>query len=174
MAPGQFAVLCPSTDLDGCSAFALRLQRAIDKLVMTYRGRRIRMQVTVGIAAGRGANEALTLSQLIGLAVQRVRAGVDAGGNRVISESGEIKPGELSRFARLPVSIDHVLMQMRSGATAEVQLRLPDVLLTLMPLLELIETEFRCGVPLEALRHVQRHGGSPREEGPVEGTTTKL
>lgn len=174
MAPGQFAVLCPSTDLDGCSAFALRLQRAIDKLVMTYRGRRIRMQVTVGIAAGVGSNEALTLSQLIGLAVERVRTGVTAGGNRVISESGEIKPEELSRFARLPVSVDHVLMQLRSGAQAEVRSRLPDALLTLMPLLELIESEFRCGVPLEALRYVQRHGVAPREEGPDEGTTTKL
>ncbi len=172
MAPGQFAVLCPSTDLDGCSAFALRLQRAIDKLVMTYRDTRISMSVTVGIAAGSGGSEATTLSHLIGLSVQRAQSGVNSGGGKVIAESGEITPGELSRFVRLPVSIDHVLMQIRSGATSEVLLRLPDVAATLMPLLDLIESEFRCGLPLDAMRQLRRR--PPGEEDPHEGITTKL
>ncbi|WP_228720679.1 response regulator [Nitrogeniibacter mangrovi] len=174
MAPGQFAVLCPGTNIDGCAAFALRLQRAIDKLVMTYRNRQIRMTVTVGIAAGSGSNEALTLSQLIGLAVQRVKTGLDAGGNRVISEVGEIDPRQLQRFARLPVSIDHALMQVRVGADKEVALRLPDVLATLMPLLELIEDELHCGLPLDALRHPQTSRQADGEDHPHEGTTTKL
>lgn len=174
MAPGQFAVLCPSTDQDGCSAFALRLRRAIDKLVMSYRDRRIRITVTVGIASGAGTKDTVTLSQLIGVAVQRVLAGVEAGGNQVISDSGEVKLEALSRFSRLPVSIDHVLMQLRSGARSEVQLRLPDVVATLMPLLEVMESEFRCGIPLETLRHLPRHHGAANEKRPDEGTTTKL
>jgi diguanylate cyclase (GGDEF)-like protein len=174
MAPGQFAVLCPSTNIDGCSAFALRLQRAIDKLVMTYRGKQIRMTVTVGIAANASSDEAMTLSHMIGLAVERVKAGLDAGGNRVISDSGEIDPAQLQRFVRLPVSIDHVLMQVRSGANSEVLGRIPDVINTLLPLFELIESEFHCGLPMHQLRqpHLLRqiHG----EEDPEEGTTTKL
>ncbi len=174
MAPGQFAVLCPSTNIDGCSAFALRLQRAIDKLVMTYRGKQIRMTVTVGIAAGAGSDEALTISELIGLAVERVKVGLDAGGNRVIAESGEIDPRQLQRFVRLPVSIDHILMQVRSGATTEVAARLPDVINTLLPLLELIEEEFHCGLPLRALRKPESLGQANNEVHPEEGTTTKL
>ncbi len=174
MAPGQFAVLCPSTNIDGCSAFALRLQRAIDKLVMTYRDRQIRMTVTVGIAAGSGSNEHLTLSELIGLAVDRVKSGLEAGGNRVISESGEIDPAQLQRFVRLPVSIDHVLMQVRAGAEHEVTSRIPDVLGTLMPLLELIEQELRCGLPLHELRNPRLPVQTQGEQDSHEGTATKL
>jgi len=174
MAPGQFAVLCPSTNIDGCSAFALRLQRAIDKLVMTYRDRQIRMTVTVGIAAGSGSNEHLTLSELIGLAVERVKVGIAAGGNRVISESGEIDPAQLQRFVRLPVSIDHVLMQVRAGAIHEVADRIPDVLGTLMPLLELIEQQIHCGLPLDALRNPRPPAQPQIQQESHEGTTTKL
>jgi len=174
MAPGQFAVLCPSTNIDGCSAFALRLQRAIDKLVMTYRGKQIRMTVTVGIAASANPDEAMTLSQMIGLAVEHVKVGLDAGGNRVISDSGEIDPAQLQRFVRLPVSIDHVLMQVRSGANGEVLGRLPDVINTLLPLLELIEAEFHCGLPMHQLRQPHLMRPTHREEDPEEGTTTKL
>lgn len=174
MAPGQFAVLCPSTNIDGCSAFALRLQRAIDKLVMTYRDRQIRITVTVGIAAGSGSNAKLTLSQLIGLAVQRVKTGLDAGGNQVISDSGQIDPTQLQRFVRLPVSIDHVLMQVRAGASQEAAARLPDVLNTLMPLLELIEQELHCGLPLDELRNPHFTVQAKGEEESHDGTTTKL
>jgi len=174
MAPGQFAVLCPSTNIDGCSAFALRLQRAIDKLVMTYRDRQIRMTVTVGIAAGSGSNERLTLSELIGVAVERVKVGLDAGGNRVIADSGEIDPTQLQRFVRLPVSIDHVLMQVRAGAVDEVANRIPDVLGTLMPLLELIEQHIHCGLPLDELRNPRMPVQPQAEQDSHEGTATKL
>ncbi|MDX9839321.1 MAG: response regulator, partial [Azoarcus sp.] len=51
LASSRFAVLSPSTDLMGCCAFALRLQRAMEKLVMTYRDERIRISVTIGASS---------------------------------------------------------------------------------------------------------------------------
>ena len=157
LADAQFAVLSPSTDLEGCYAFALRLQRTIEKLVMTYRESRIQMTITVGVA-GSHQDDIDTLSQLIGLAVQRASMGRDQGGARVMTRSGQVSVESLSRYARLPVSIDHLLMQIRAGAPADTLARSGDIVATLMPLFELIESRLGCGMPLEALRqHAESH-----------------
>ena len=157
LAEAQFAVLSPSTDLEGCYAFALRLQRTIEKLVMTYRESRIQMIITVGVA-GSHQDDADTLSQLIGLAVQRVTLGRGQGGARVMTRSGQVSVESLSRYARLPVSVDHLLMQIRAGAPAETLARSGDIIATLMPLFELLESRLGCGMPLDALRqHAETH-----------------
>jgi hypothetical protein len=47
--------------MNGAAGFALRLQNAIDHIVMTYREERIRIRLTVGIAtsdAGAGRRSA--------------------------------------------------------------------------------------------------------------------
>ena len=113
LAEAQFAVLSPSTDIDGCGAFALRLRRTIDKMVMTYREERIRITISVGLANS-GTDSIESLSRLIGLAMQR-RERQQCGGDRVISHDGEVDATTIGRFARLPISIDHVLVQLRSG-----------------------------------------------------------
>ena len=51
LGPGRFAVLSPSVDTMGCCAFALRLQKAISRLVMTYRENRLGIAITVGVAS---------------------------------------------------------------------------------------------------------------------------
>ena len=48
LAEGQFAIISPSADLDACGAFALRLRRAIETIVMTYKEERIRISLTIG------------------------------------------------------------------------------------------------------------------------------
>ena len=89
LAEGQFAIISPSADLDACGAFALRLRRAIDTIVMTYKEHRIRISLTVGLASAHG-DPNLSLEELLQLAASRVADGVLLGGNRVVSESGEV------------------------------------------------------------------------------------
>ncbi len=161
LAPDQFAVLSPSTDVIGCIAFALRMQKAMDKLVMTYRDERIRISVTAGVASS-SVDGMHTVSHLIGIAVQRAQEGRAAGGNRVVADKGEVGQDFVDRFFKQVVSIDHALFQLKAGGADEVAARLPEVVATLMPLFELIESNLRCGMPLDELR---KHVPEPAAEG---------
>ena len=150
LAPGRFAVLSPGTDMDHCCGFALRLQRAIEKVVLTYREERIRISITAGLASSSEA-KAGSMDQMIALAVERVQAGQRLGGNRVMGAQGDVEPDTLQRLLRATVSVDDALAQLRGGNSAEARSRMRDVVHTLMPLLELIEEEVRCGIPLASL-----------------------
>lgn len=150
LAEGQFAVISPSADLDACGAFALRLRRAIDTIVMTYKEHRIRISLTIGLASAHG-DPNLALEELLQLAAARVADGALLGGNRVVSESGEVTPDTIGRFSRLAVSVDHALTQIRSGSKDEARKRLRELVYTIMPLLELMEDDFRISLNLLAL-----------------------
>ncbi len=149
--PSQFAVLSPSTDLMGCCAFALRLQRAMEKLVMTYREERIRISITIGVASS-AVDGKLSVSHLVGVALARVKEGLAAGGNRVVSDRGEVSQEMIDQHLQQAISIDHTLVQVRAGATAEIADRLPDIIVTLLPLLTLLESQLNLGLPLEKLK----------------------
>ncbi len=158
LATGRFAVVSPSTSMSGAGAFALRLCSAIDQIVMTYREERIRIHLTVGLATSE-AGRMQTVSHLIGVALQRVASGQAAGGNRVIGDRGELTPEMMPVPPKPPVSIDQILQQLRvSGADAELRKQLPDAIRTLLPLLELIESELPSGLPLAALARVVEAG----------------
>ncbi len=158
LAPARFAVVSPSTDIDGAAAFAMRLRGAIDHIVMTYREERIRIRLTIGLAAAEPGRRQ-TVSELIGTAAQRVAAGQSAGGNRVVGERGEVTPEMIAPAVRQPVSIDQILQQLRSaGADANLRRQLPDAIRTLLPLLELIESEHPSGLPLATLARVAEAG----------------
>lgn len=164
LAPAQFVVLSPSTDLPGCCAFALRMQKAMEKLVMTYRDDRIRISVTVGVASS-VVDGVQSVSELIGVAVKRVHAGKQAGGNRVVGDQGEVSQEIVDRLLKQFVSIDQALAQIKSGETAELVAQLPSVIATLMPLLQLMESRLGCGIPLERLNNY-----NPGPEAGAQGT----
>ncbi|GAA5160625.1 diguanylate cyclase [Viridibacterium curvum] len=147
LAEGQFAVISPSADLDACGAFALRLRRAIETIVMTYKEHRIRVSLTVGLASAHG-DASVSLEHLLQTAAARVADGRKLGGNRVVSESGEVTTENVGRFSRLAVSVDHALTQIRTGSGDEARKRLRELTQTLMPLLEMMEAEFHLGIPL--------------------------
>ncbi len=165
LGPSQFAVLSPSTDLVGCCAFALRLQRAMDKLVMTYREERIRISVTIGVSSS-VVDGIKTVGHLIETATERAQRGIAAGGNRVVADKGEVDQTMVDRQLKQAASIDHALLQLRNGATDEVAERLPEVIAALLPLFELMESRLQCGLPLELLKKYeegQSHGNDDRE-----------
>lgn len=171
LAAGRFAVLSPSIDLDGCCAFALRLQRAIEKVVLTYREERIRISITAGLA-GSSEPGASSVDHMIGLAMQRAEAGQTAGGNRVVGSEGEIGAEAVQRLLRTTVSVDHALASLRGGQQGELRGRLRDVVHSLMPLLEFIESESRCGLPLARLLRFVREeadGGQVAENAKQTG-----
>lgn len=163
LAEGQFAVISPSADLDACGAFALRLRRAIETIVMTYKEHRIRISLTVGLASAHG-DPNLSLEELLQLAAARVADGVLLGGNRVVSESGEVNADNIGRFSRLAVSVDHALTQLRTGSRDEPRKRLRELVQTVLPLLELMEMEF----------HVDMHLGQLLERAQVTSLDTSM
>lgn len=171
LAPSRFAVLSPSTDLMGCCAFALRLQRAMEKLVMTYRDERIRISVTIGVSSS-AVDGMQTVEHLIETAAKRVQRGVVAGGNRVVGDQGEVDQAMVDRHLKQAISIDHALLQLRVGAADEVAERLPDVIATLLPLLELMESRLQCGLPLELLKQYDKGRVSGSDD--TEGTQTSV
>lgn len=89
LAPNQFAILSPSIGVEHCCSFALRIQQSIDRMVMTYREERIRIRVSVGVANAR-EDGMESVSNLIGLATRRARAGAEAGGGKVMTLRGEV------------------------------------------------------------------------------------
>ena len=151
LAPARFAVVSPATSMNGAAGFALRLQNAIDHIVMTYREERIRIRLTVGIATS-DAGHVQTVSHLIGVAVQRLAQGRAAGGNRIMGDQGEITADMLAPPPRPPISIDRLLQQL-AGDPADTRLleQLPDAIRALLPLLELIESRSQSGLPLAKL-----------------------
>ena len=150
----RFAVLSPSTGLPGCCAFAQRLQQAMEKLVMTYRDERIRIAVPIG-RSGSDTDDAPGVDKLIETASKRARQGIEAGGNRIVGNEGEIDRQTVERYVSQAISIDHALFQLRIGAGEEVVERLPDVITAVMPLLELLEKHLHLGLPLDEL---ENHG----------------
>ncbi|MBW7861599.1 MAG: response regulator [Rhodocyclaceae bacterium] len=154
LAPGQFSVLSPVTDAIGCCAFALRMQKLIEQLVMTYRGETIRISVTVGISSS-SIDGMHSVSHLIGIAIQRVGQGRQAGGNCVYSDRGRVTQEMIDRLVRKPVNIDQMLGRLRQGQVEEVAGQLPDIIATLLPLLELVESRLHCGIPVQQLKQHQ-------------------
>ncbi|MDR2926578.1 MAG: response regulator [Azoarcus sp.] len=153
---GRFVVLSPSTSVVGCCAFALRLQKAMEKLVLTYREERIRITVTVGIS-GSEADGVQSVESLIGTATERVRRGIAAGGNRIVSSEGEVDKVEVESYVNQMLSVDHVLLQLRIGAEEEVMERLPEVIAAIMPLFTLLEERLHFGIPLGELENYGRN-----------------
>ena len=159
IARGRFAILSPVSDALACCSFAFRMQQAIEKLVMTYREERIRISVSIGVSSS-AADGIDSVDDLLELSCERMLEGQHAGGNRVIGRQGEVDRDALERmFARM-VSIDQMLGRLRRGESMRVRERLPDIVTTLLPLLEFMESEQACGIPLDALARLARKDAS--------------
>lgn len=151
----RFVVLSPSTSIAGCCAFALRLQKAMEKLVLTYREERIRITVTVGIS-GSETDGVQSVENLIVTATERARRGIAAGGNRIINSDGEVDETVAESYVNQTLSIDHALLQLRIGAEEDVMERLPEVIASMMPLFSLLEERLHFGIPLGDLENYGR------------------
>ena len=152
LTPGSAAILSPSDDVVGRSAFGLRMCHAIRKLVMAYGEERIRITVSIGVAGLEGMQN-VTREHLIAIAQERALAAHRKGGNAVISESGEVTPEIFEELSKLPVSIDRMLILLRAGGARNVQKHFKEILPAIKPLMELIEEKYAMGLPLNRFKH---------------------
>lgn len=153
--PQRLAVISSNADMAACCAFALLLQKAIAKLVMAYRDERIRVTISVGVASSAADTAVRSNDELVAVAGRRLEEGLRSGGNRVVSDQGEVTQKMVDRMMRHVVSIDEMLGRLRMGDSDFVAGRLPDIVTTILPLLDLVESQLRCGMPLEVLRAYQ-------------------
>lgn len=166
----QFALLSPGIDRVSSCAFALRVRSSVEKLVMAYRDERIRVTLSIGVANAM-ADQHQPVSALLALAAQRAEQARAAGGNRVFGATGEVNAAEVERALARHPGIDAVLRQLRAGAREEVAPQLPGVVAALMPLFELIESQYQVGLPLARLQAIQDKGGDDQHDGGATRTT---
>ncbi|MCC7182266.1 MAG: diguanylate cyclase response regulator, partial [Rhodocyclaceae bacterium] len=121
-------------------------------LNMQYRGERLRIRVSVGVANSE-RDGLTTLSELIALALERARAAMAEGGDRVRTSGRLADP---RTWTTELVSIERALALLQAGATDEVRDRLPELLARLLPLLELAERAYGLALPLAELKETIR------------------
>jgi len=145
---GQFAIITPDISLQSAEQFANRMRSVIGATAMQYRGQTLRISLNIGVANSL-ADQAESVSQMLGLAVARADLAHREGGNAVRSTGGE--PQKFAWTAGI-VSIERALLLIKSGAQAEIEPQLPALIYRLLPLLELIGVKYDCKIPLECLR----------------------
>lgn len=149
---GQFAIITPDISLASAEQFANRMRSVIAATAMQYRGQTLRISLNIGVANS-VADNANSVSQMLGLAVSRADLAHRDGGNAVRSTGGE--PQKFAWTAGI-VSIERALLLIKSGADAEIVPQLPALIYRLLPLLELIGVKHDCNMPLECLRQLAR------------------
>ncbi len=167
----QFVLLSPGIDLVSSCAFALRLRSSFEKLVMAFREERIRVTVTIGVASSE-ADGRIKVSEMLAIASERVHQGRALGGNCVVADRGRVDAHLVERQLARQCSVDAALRQLRAGTPDEVEARLPELIATLMPLFDLIESQLHCGLPLKQLERYQF--GAQTGGGDGEGTQTTV
>lgn len=149
---GLFSVLIRGLPAEQAGGFAQRLRAGIAGLNMQYRGERLRIRVSVGVANSE-RDGLTTLSELIALALERARAAMAEGGDRVRTSGRLADP---RTWTTELVSIERALALLQAGATDEVRDRLPELLARLLPLLELAERAYGLALPLAELKETIR------------------
>lgn len=148
LAEGRFAVICPGANLNGCSAFALRMLRAIETIVMVYKEIKIQVSMTIGLASANG-DLSITQETLIEECERRVTQGREMGGHCVIGEEGKVTLEQLQPEADTTTgSVDQALKFLREGRVEEVRKHLGSLTREIKPLLELMEAEYHCNIPI--------------------------
>lgn len=145
---GLFSVLILGLPAEQAGGFAQRLRAGIAGLNMQYRGERLRIRVSVGVANSE-RDGLTTLSELIALALERARAAMAEGGDRVRTSGRMADP---RTWTTELVSVERALALLQAGATDEVRDRLPELLARLLPLLALAEQTYRLTLPLAELK----------------------
>lgn len=142
--PGRIAIVAPGTNLALCAAFAERVCKGLAAAQISVRNQRIDMTVSVGVASMPEDGVILSGEDLMGLAVGRLEAAVQAGGNRVVA-----RPVSTER------TFDHEdfvqkLGELISSVPPEgIGRCLGNAGLKIIPLLHQMEQSFNFGLPME-------------------------
>lgn len=154
----RFCAVSLTPNVDTYAAFALRMRAAVEALALGYRGEIIRVSLSIGLANSRD-DSAETIDALIALGADRASRATHAGGNRVVDGGGEVR----SVPEALAMSIDRALVLLEGGNLETIRPHLSNIAARLLPLLELIDTEYRLGLPLADLGRVIGVERTPQE-----------
>ena len=136
-----FIVVTPGTPSAVCELFADRLRESIHLASIMVHGRRLNLSVSAGVSVI-PADAATSGEALVRLAVARLQAAQQAGGNRVVSCHAVLAPE--SSVPRL----DHALALINAGYAHEVVAHLAHYGRQVLPLMRLLEQHLQLGLPL--------------------------
>ncbi len=136
-----FIVVTPGTPSAVCELFADRLRESIHLASIVVHGRRLSLSVSAGVSVI-PADAASSGEALVRLAVARLQAAQQAGGNRVVSCHAVLAPE--SSVPRL----DHALALINAGYAHEVVAHLAHYGRQVLPLMRLLEQHLQLGLPL--------------------------
>lgn len=140
-AGSQLVVISPGTSYPACESFGNRLREAIHVANIAVHGQRLNLSVSVGVSNS-PADVVISAGALIELAGSRLRAAQQSGGNRVIS-------CDVPLATETPVPrIDLALSLIKSGREREVMPHLIALGSQILPLLKLLERDFKWGLPI--------------------------
>lgn len=140
-AASQFVIISPGTPFPACESFANRLREAIEVANILVHGQRLTLTVSIGVANA-PVDAVTSADALLELASVRLHAAQEGGGNRV--SACNIK---FSSDAPAP-KLAHAIELIKAGNHRAVLAHLPALTKQILPLLHLLEREFKLGLPL--------------------------
>lgn len=144
ISPFRFLIISPESSSASCLAFAQRVCRGLANSKVMVGGEAVKIQVSAGIASIPPDNN-LSAEQLIALAGKRLEKAQQSGGERVIADDETGPEFDLN---------EHYFIELAKAYRIDGMLPpLGAIGLHLMPLLTLLDQEFRFGLPLSELKN---------------------
>ena len=145
-AGSQLIVISPGTPGRACESFGTRLREAIHVANIAVHGERVNLSVSVGIS-GSSADGVTSARALIELAGARLKEAQQQGGNRVIACA-------LRPVAAAVPRLDLAIALIRAGHESEVVPHLAALRQEILPLLELLDRDFKFSVPSDGVEEI--------------------
>jgi diguanylate cyclase (GGDEF)-like protein len=142
--PFRCLIISPESSSASCLAFAQRICRGLANSKVMVGGDAVKIQVSAGIASVPPDNN-LSAEQLIALAGKRLERAQQLGGERVIADDDTGPEFDLNERYFIELAKAYRMDGMLPP--------LGTIGLHLMPLLTLLEQEFRFGLPLAELKN---------------------
>lgn len=162
-AGSQLVVISPGTPYPACESFGNRLREAIQVGSVSAHGQRLNLSVSVGVSNS-PLDGVSSAGALIELAGTRLKAAQQSGGNRVVA--CHASP---SAIAVVP-TLERSLALIKAGHESEVVPHLAALGRQILPLLKLLERDFKLGVLMEEIEKTlldkAQESGEPRQDSP--------
>lgn len=153
--PGQFAIVAPGTSPLLFTGFAERVREAVQVAHVPVQGKPVYLTVSIGVATY-PADDAESAPALLELAGQRMREGMQAGGNRIVA--GEAGPALLRQ-----IKLSRALELIAARRSDVVRPHLGQLGLELLPLLQLMNQELDLNLPMTEIEHRLRDRASEQK-----------
>jgi diguanylate cyclase (GGDEF)-like protein len=141
--PCEFAIVCPMIGLAASTSFALRLRDGIARAAIHCGGKAVQLTISAGVSNS-SADGIDSSDALLQKAQERMNSARAAGGNQVIGA------GPVLARAVAP-TLDRAVALLRAGNEQAVRPHLAALAASLLPLLRLVDAEYRLGADLTVL-----------------------